>query len=151
MNFLIFRMHVLPLTPKTKFHQDIVQTILQAADKKDLKELDFLKSVGKLYYEFHENRKFLIVVAKWYLFYSSLYSDYSTVLWKTSLRILRDFIRPWVLIYHTAYNNLCYTGLQSFHNNHRATYSSNQQHYNPILPHTNNSLFKSSFLTFIVY
>ena len=87
-------MHVLPLTAKTKFHQDIVSTILQAADKKDLKELDHLKSAGKLYYEFHENRKFLIVVTKWYLFYNSLYKDYSTVLWKTALRILREFVRP---------------------------------------------------------
>ena len=87
-------MHVLPVTPKTQFHQDIVSTIFQAADAHDLEELLFLKSAKKLYKEFHENHCFLVVVTKQFLFYSELYKDYSTVLWKTSLRILREYIRP---------------------------------------------------------
>ena len=89
-----FRMHILPVTARTKFHQEIVSTIIQAADANDLIEFDFLKSSKMMYKEFYENRHFLILVIKRFLLYKSLYKDHSTVIWKTSLRILREYIRP---------------------------------------------------------
>ena len=87
-------MHSLPVTSRTKFHQDIVSTILRAADKNDLKEIAFLKSTKMLYKELYENRQFLIVVVKRFMFFDALYTDYWTVIWITSLRILREYLRP---------------------------------------------------------
>ena len=86
-------MHLLPVSHRTQFHQDVVETIFIAGDSDDLENLRHLASTKRLFYELHENHYFLVLVVKQFMFYQS-YHKYADAIWKTALKILREYLRP---------------------------------------------------------